>query len=152
MPAEKKPKADKTPGTTPQIIRGEKGRSVQKQHIWKWGDNPEDESQQDEKGWQRFKLAPLDTDKTIKTTREMLAGGVASGLPCTCGEILQWVQTVSALKMMIEAGWSIKSDEQRQTLANTEVAILVCQKCERVTQAQASIIKTLRAGWLSEHP
>ncbi len=148
MPAKKK-KPDKTPGTTPQVLRGERGRAVQKQHIWKWGDNPEDESQQDETGWQRFKLIPLDTDKTIKTTREMLAGGVASGLPCTCGTMTMWVQTVTALKMMEEAGVEVKEETHRRTLKDTIVAIFVCPNCEAITQAPEQTAKAMRASFLN---
>lgn len=149
MPADKPQKKTKpTPGTTPQVVRGERGRAVLRQHIWKWGDAPYQE-QEDEPGWQRLKLVPLETDSTIKTTREMLAGGVASGLPCTCGTMTMWVQTVSALKMMEQAGVEVKEEAHKRTLRDTIVAIFVCPNCEAITQAPEQTAKAMRATFLN---
>ncbi len=116
-------------------------------HLWKWGDGLT-EAEQEERGWERFKLAPLDTDTTVKTTRDMLTGGTPSGLPCACGEMTMWVQSVSALKILEEGGITVPNPAQRETLLHTEVAILICPKCEAVTQAVPAIVKAARAKYL----
>jgi hypothetical protein len=142
-------KPSRTPGTTPEVVRGEHGREVRRQHIWKWGDSPVDESQQEEAGWQRFVLKPLETDTTVKTTRDMLSGGVESGLPCACGAMTMWVQTVTALKMMEQAGMEVKEEKHRLTLAHSMVAIMVCPQCEAITQAPESTARVMRQAFLN---
>ena len=131
------------------ILRGEQGREVRRQHLWRWGDSPVDPAQEDEPGWQRFKIRPLDTDTTVKTTRDMLAGGVESGMPCSCGTMTMWVQTVSALKIIEEAGMEVKGEERKKNLAKAMVAILVCPQCEAITQSPEDMARVMRQKYLA---
>lgn len=130
------------------VLRGEHGREVQRQHLWKFGEHPSDPDADPESGWTYLNLKPPESDRTIKTTREMLAGGVPSGMPCTCGSMTQWVQTVSALKMLEEGGYTF-DNARREEFKNAQVAILICPRCEAVTQMQYDVAKAIRERYVN---
>ncbi len=125
------------------------GRKVRRQHIWKFNQHPADDDADPASPWRYVNLQPLETDTTIKTTREMLGGGIDSGLPCVCGEMNKWVQTVSAIRMLEQAGFNIRSKAHQGMLAKAAVAILVCPKCERVTQAPLEMAQRMRSAFES---
>ncbi len=119
-------------------------RRVHRQHIWKFNEHPYDDDATPESPWRYVNLQPEATDTTIKTTRDMLPGGLESGLPCVCGTMTRWVQTVSVRKMLEEAQYELKP-EMQERFEKMGVAIMACPNCDRITQAPLDAAKTMRA-------
>lgn len=127
-------------------LRGEGAREIRRQHIWKFNENPNDPDADPASPWRYVNLQPLETDTRIKTTRDMLAGGIESGLPCVCGTMTRWVQTVTVRRMLEEGGFELRPEHQEK-FDTMGVAVFLCPKCERVTQAPLDAARRLRAQY-----
>lgn len=139
------------PRKKPEVALKPDKREVQRIHKWKPGHDPADPDADPKSGWQYLKLSgdtPPDTrDKRDKFKK---GGGPESGMPCMhCGEMTRIVDEVSALEI-IEQEYVITNKEARKRLLKEKVAILICPRCESVTQFRADAIRHMRNKWLEK--
>lgn len=127
-------------------------------HVWRPGHDPNDPDADPDSGWLYLKLSgdtPADTrDKRDKYKK---GGGPESGLPCVCGEMTRVVDEVSALEVL-EQAFTVDgqdkefkfNDEQKERFRQERLAILLCPRCERITQFRPEFIALMRARWLEK--
>lgn len=146
MPHKKKSKAKKALALQPDT------REVKRIHTWKPGTDPNDPDAQQGSGWEYIKLSgDYETDTRDKRDKYKKGGGPESGCPCMhCGDMTRIVDEVSALTI-IEQDYQVTDPEKRKQLLNEKVAILLCPKCESITQFRADVIQDMRRRWVEKN-
>ena len=133
-------------------------REVQRIHLWKPGHDPNDPDAYKGSGWEYIHISgdtPADTQD--KRNKYKMGGGPESGIPCVCGEMTRIVEEVSVLTIIeqnvVVNGQKTEitfSPEQKERFAKEKVAILLCPKCESITQFRAALIAPARERWLAK--
>lgn len=133
-------------------------QAVQRIHHWKPGQDPNDPDAYEGSGWTYLQLSG-DYQSDVKDRRDKYkkAGGPESGYTCLCGEMTRIVDEVTAYDIFqqnfVFNGEQMAykfTDEQKRKLQDAKVAILLCPKCERITQFRAELIPALRMKYLEE--
>ena len=118
-------------------------------HVWRPGHDPNDPDAYPESGWEYLKLIPPDSDPINKTDKHTLGGGPESGWKCPdCGEMTRIVDEYPATKLL-EMVFTF-TPQQRKQIANQTISLVLCPKCERMTQFRTEFIKAIREDWLSK--
>ncbi len=118
-------------------------------HIWRPGHDPNDPDAYEGSGWEYLKLVPPDSDPTNKTNKHTLSGGPESGWTCPdCGEMTRIVDEYEVTKLL-EMVFTF-SPEQKKQLIDQTISIILCPKCERMTQFRTDYINAVREDWLSK--
>jgi hypothetical protein len=112
-------------------------------HIWKPGHDPNDPDAVEGSPWQYITLKPLTGgDPEDKLDKYKKGGGPESGMPCmNCWEMTRIVDEVSALDIL-DKTFNIP-EARRAEFAGKRIAILLCPKCESITQMQADKARSL---------
>lgn len=116
-------------------------------HIWKPGHDPNDPDAYVGSGWEYLTLKSLESSAEPRNDKYAKAGGPESGLPCMhCHEMTRIVDDVPALDFFDST--VDFTEEQKKKFADARVAILLCPKCESITQMRADVVQVLRTKWL----
>lgn len=133
-------------------------QAVQRVHKWKWGQDPNDPDAEQGSGWEYVHISG-DTPAETRDMRDKYkkGGGPESGYRCVCGEMTRVVDEISALEVFQQAmvidGERIAyefTEEQKKLMRQERLAILICPRCERITQFRADLIPSMRAKYLEE--
>jgi len=118
-------------------------------HLWKPGHDPNDPDAYEGSGWEYLHLLPPDSDTVNKTDKHTLGGGPESGWTCPdCGEMTRIVDEYKAaalLEMVFQF-----TPEQRKAIDDKTISIILCPKCQRMTQFRTEFIKAIRESWLNK--
>jgi hypothetical protein len=134
-------------------------KPVERQHIWMPGHHPDDPDAHPESGYEYIKLSPeIAPDTRDLRNKYKAGGGPESGYPCMhCGDMTRIVEEVSALVLLsqpalVDGEWkSVQfTDEQKEKFRDKMIAVLMCPKCEAITQMRADVVRTLRTRWLEK--
>lgn len=130
---------------------GRDTRSIQRQHHWAWGHDPQDPDAEEESGWVYAKLEAGDT--LPPDQRHLLGGGPESGMPCQgCGEMTR-IAGSSTAKAIVEQpevellNKETITDQDWKRLEQTEVLILACPKCNRLIQMLKQFVPRIRGAY-----
>lgn len=124
-------------------------KPVQRQHIWKPGDHPEDPDAYPESGWEYAHIVPFDSDPTNKTDRHTLGGGPESGMPCVhCGTMTRMVEEISP-KDLLELSFKINTTQLEQ-VENKTLTLLICPACQAMTHFRTELLQPMREAWLAK--
>lgn len=118
-------------------------------HLWKPGHDPNDPDAYEGSGWTYAKLVPPESDRENKTNKHTLSGGPESGWPCVeCGEMTRIADEYKAVDLLSIA-FSL-SAEQKRGIEDGSILILLCPKCEAMTQFRKEFLTPIREKWLAK--
>jgi hypothetical protein len=112
-------------------------------HIWRPGHNPNDPDADPESGWEYITLKPLEGgDLEDHLDKYKKGGGPESGMPCmNCWSMTRIVDEVPALDIL-DKSYTLR-DEQRETLKNERICIILCPQCESITHMRSDAARSL---------